>query len=82
MFFLASAETSLGLMTCGRTKRSNSGALVGFFAAAEEVADDRNLREEADLGAVVADFGALETAEDNHLAVVDVDERSRLTGCR
>ena len=47
-------------------------------AAAEDIADDRDLVEEAELALVGREPGALQPPEDRHLAVLHVDERRGL----
>ncbi len=63
----------------GADEQQQFRALLRFRPGAEELADDRDFGEEAELRAVAAILGALESSEDDHLAIKDVDEGGGLT---
>jgi len=68
-----SAQTQLIVDNAGRDENEQFSLVVLALVVPEQVAQNRNISEERNLGRVVADFLNINTADDNRAAVLDND---------
>src|SRR5664280_846531 len=64
----------VGLDDMGADEQQEFGPVLLVGAAAKQLAEDRNLVEESELGAIGRVFGLLQAAQHDHLPVADIDE--------
>ena len=58
----------------GADKKKQLGACLGVGATAKQLAETGDFPNEAEFGAVGVDVGALQSTEDDHLAVLNVNK--------
>ena len=71
------AFVSRNYMRADKQQKLSAGCFV--VPATEQVAQDRDFIKETELSPINAMFGRLQSTEHNHLAVMDVNERSGLS---